>query len=459
MRSFSMSEGLELADSKAEKENLIQKDPETLETDSSKRLDEPVVGFIYLGFVLNMCLNFVLQEVNYFNDVFGPNFGGRASFAYSISNIIGQVIMIALPADISFTGRISISCLLMGASMLAVPLMTFWSMDFTIFMVYGLVVVLGVSNAVLASAAFGITGFCSEKIRRFFNMGVCVSGILVWPLMFVIDTMLGRMFGMSPRPKGQKLPCKMEMVSCLLVLSISGLCFFATIPYFIFGLGKTRAVTEAIEKIKEKEKAKKPRNFGQVLLATMPMAAAVWNVMLLTFIALPGLMVQWLPSYDYRFKGENTYKELVIFTFNVFDFLGRVCAVNWITLSQAGVLIASLSRWILIPFFFLAAANMTMFSNDIFKFLLQALFAGSYGVVMTWGMTHGPSQPGLHPENADLAGMIMSIVLVVGVMMGSLFSDVVSSIPSKLLRFEPYRRPCTVDPTMQMLVCPVDPLT
>lgn len=418
-----------------------------------KSQDGSVAGFIYLGFVLNMCINFVLQEAKYFSDVFGPSFGSQAAFTFGVSNLIGQLTMLALPPDLSFGGRISVSCFLMGSSMIAVPLMTYLSMSFTLYLVHVLIVVIGVSNAVLGSALFGITGFCSERIRKFFNMGACLSGIMVWPLMLVVDTILSSVFGMNPVRNDPNHPSSMEMASCLIVLCVGATCFFATIPVYLFGLGRSKSVTDALAKIQERKKENKSKYFGKILLATMPMAVAAWNVMFLTFLALPDQMVQWRPSMDYPFRGANTYQDLVIFTFNLCDFLGRVCAVNWIKLNIVQVLIASLSRWVLLPFFFLAAANLTFFSNDMFKLILQASFAGSYGVVMTWAMTLGPSQPGLSSDDADTAGMIMSIVLVIGLMMGSLTSGFVRDIPTRFLRFEPYRVTCAMDVGMQTLVC------
>ena len=128
-------------------------------------------------------------------------------------------------------------------------------------------------------------------------------------------------------------------------------------------------------------------------------------------------------------------------------------AVNWITLKDWQVLGGSLARWVLLPFFFLAAANFSVVGSDIFKFLLQASFAASYGIVITWAMTLGPSQQGISPDNADTAGMIMSIMLVIGLLMGSLVSTLIRDLPNKWLRFSPARINCRVDPALHTLIC------
>ena len=428
-------------------ETVISRETDTLldRAPGPKRVErEPLLGFMMFGFVVNSCYNYVLQEVKYFNDVFGDGFGSRCNFIFGMSSNLSQILVILFGAYVSIQTRIVVSCAALGAMLIAMPVLAFTQFPFQMWIVYSVLFGMGFTVAILASAGFGLTGMCSVDIRRYFMLGNCLAGVTTWPLMLFVEQILKRFFHMSPIRVVPDRPSSLENMSTLVVLSVAALGFFITIPYYVFGLARSMCVEDALRKIKAGAALTGPDKGGiaSTLMATLPMAVAVWNVMFVTFLALPDQMVSWKPSFDYPWDNSNTYQDMIIFMFNVFDVVGRFLALQCITMTPAQVMVGSFGRWLLIPFYFLATTGVAFFGNDVFKLVLQAAFATTYGLFLTWGMTHGPTQSGLREEQADTAGYIMSFALDNGVFLGSHLSGQIQDIPKKLLEYRPYMRSC-----------------
>ena len=422
-----------------ETDSLLDRTP-----DSTPAQSDPLFGFMMFGFVGNLCFNYLLQEVKYFNDVFGEGFGSRCAFIYGLSNNAGQMLVIIFGSYISMQMRIVVSCAVLGSMLIAMPVLVFTESSFQMSFVYSVIFVMGSMVAVLASAGFGLTGMCSIDVRRFYMFGNCLAGVTAWPLMLLVEQILKRGFDLNPVRDVADRPSKLETMNTLVVLSVAALCFFLTIPYYMFGLARSKCVKDALAKVKEASAQSGPAKGGvyETLLACLPLAVAVWNIMFVTFLALPDQMVAWNPTFKYPWDNSNTYQDMIIFMFNVFDVVGRFLALQYITMTPTQVMVGSFARWALIPFYFLATASLAFFGNDLFKFVLQAVFATTYGLFLTWGMIHGPSQKGIHPDQAGTAGYIMSFAQVNGIFLGSLLSGRIQDIPKKYLEYRPYMRSC-----------------
>ena len=429
-----------------------------IEKPEAEEEEEPLWSFMYLGFVGNLCFNYVLQEAKYFEDVFGKGFGGQCSFLYALANTCGQLALIFVGSSFSFASRIVVSCAVLSAAMVCIPILTYFHYGFELYVVYGLIVVMGLMVAVLASAGFSLTGLCSNQIRLYFTFGTCLAGLTAWPLMLLAQQVLQHLFHLSPVRITSGVPSKAEGINCLIVIGTASACFLLTIPFFLLSLGKTKAVRQAVATVMKRKLEvltgeTKQETVWPTVVAVLPMAVAVWNIMFVTFLALPDQMVQWTPgSEKLKMDNENTYQDAIIFIFNLFDVLARLVAMKIVTVDAPTVMWGSFLRWALLPLFFLSTARRMYLENDIFKICLQAVFGGTYGYFLTCGMMLGPSQPGIKKERADTAGSIMSFALVNGILVGAMLSGLLRDIPKTYLNFRPFEMTCQYSPA-SMIAC------
>jgi len=105
----------------------------------------------------------------------------------------------------------------------------------------------------------------------------------------------------------------------------------------------------------------------------------------------------------------------LIFTFQVFDFIGRT-APRWVRFPGPNYLwIPSVGRFVFFACFILAQQG-KVFTNDYWTFTLDALMAITNGYCGTLSMMYGPSR--VHEHERETAGTIMAFMLNVGIFAG-----------------------------------------
>jgi hypothetical protein len=404
---------------------------------------EPLGGFFFLGFVANLAFNYLLQEVKFFNDVFGPQFGRWAPTFFSGSTFLGQILMLFFGSMIPYGVRIVGSCLVLSGTIIAIPLMAWFHMTAHINIVYANIVVMGLMTAVVNSSGFSLTSLCSAKIRIHYTVGTCLAGVTAWPCMIMVGLVLRKIFRMSSERLDPNVPNKAEVLTCVIVLGSATILYLVAAVYYMVGLSSAQATRQAIGTLEEKKRKSADQKvdwygFWSTVLAVLPLAAAAWNVMFTTFLVLPSQMVEWKATYNYRIKIANFYEEFVLFWFNVCDATGRGISLYFFELLPVHVIAGSCARWILLPFFFLSTAKILFFHNDIFRLVLQGSFGLSYGILTTWAFALAPVQPGVKSENADIAGSLMSFIVVFGIMVGAGIAGPVAAGIDSTLNFRPY---------------------
>ena len=404
---------------------------------------EPLTGFFFMGFVANLAFNYLLQEVKFFNDIFGPQFGRWAPTFFSGSTFIGQILMLFLGPLSPFGVRIVGSCLVLSGTVIAIPVMAWFHMTAHIKTVYAIVMVMGLMTAVVNSSGFSLTSLCSAKIRIHFVVGTCLAGVTAWPCIVIVGLLLRKIFGMPSERLDPNVPNQAEILTCLIVLGSATALYIVAAVYYVVGLSSSQATRKAVSTFEEKKRKSADKKFDwdgfwSTVLAVLPLAAAAWNVMFTTFLVLPSQMVEWKATYNYRIKIANFYEEFVLFWFNVCDATGRGISLHFFQLLPVHVIAGSCARWILLPFFFLSTAKIFFFHNDIFRLVLQGCFGLSYGILTTWAIALAPSQPGVKSENADIAGSLMSFIVVFGIMVGAGIAGPVAASVDSILNFRPY---------------------
>lgn len=387
----------------------------------------PIFGFIFFGIVGLLCFNFFLQVLAYLDTCFSKSFSEYANILYGLSNNCGQLLIIFYGSKIAFSSRIYYSAIGLAVVLIAFPVLSFITTDTTVGMTLGLLLTfgLGLFNAVIQSAGFGLAGICSSKSMEFFSVGQALSGLLGWPLSLLLNFIFSSA-GYSTQSTTTGRPSQVDVAATVTSLSLAAVVTILFVPYYRFVLSKTPMVEGALKDLSTLNESSlvQHRSKINIIKDALPLAMAVWFVMFVTFVVFPSQLFAWTPSYG-PYPTEFFYPCMMIYMFQVFDVVGRY-AVSFLKLTPTRTKIASLSRGAILPFFYLATYNVWIFSNDITKILIMAVFAATNGFILTWCMIHGPSQ--VHKDERDVASYTMSFFLVNGIFFGSLASMAIGKI-------------------------------
>lgn len=393
-----------------------------------KALSEPVGGFIFFGMVGLLCFNFFLQVLGYLSICFSEDFPFYANILYGLSNNCGQLLVIFYGSRIPFSTRIYISCTALAVILVAYPILAVASSSTAVGMGIGLFLTfgLGLFNALLQSAGFGLAGICSGKAMGYFSLGQALAGLSPWPMILLL-TQIYTAAGLSSTNGADSTPSSVQTACSFTALCLAAICTLVMVPYYYYGLSRTAVVKRALSSLETMKQSTlvQHRPVLSIVRDTLPLAMAVWFVLYVTFVVFPGEIFKWTPSFG-PYPDDGFYFGMMIYVFQVFDVVGRYLPALGLKLNNRQVKIGSLLRMVLIPLFFLASYSVSFFSNDVTKILLMAVFAASNGFVLTWSMINGPSQ--VHKDEMDIASYTMSFFLVNGIFFGSLTALVIKSI-------------------------------
>jgi hypothetical protein len=418
---------------------------------------DPIFGFLFLGFVGNICFNFLIQEMSYFNFIFGDLFGSLCGFAYAIMNNIGQLVIVSFGSRMSFAFRVCFACILIGCGMGALPVLAYFDIAFQMYFALVLVAIMGFGTAILSSAGFGLTALCSPRVRQFYNVGTSLPGVLALPQMLLMNCMFKNGFHLSDQRPDEFSAAPMDMATTLGLLLFGSACLLGMVPFYLFSLGRSKAVKDAILKLEEAKlkTSKPPRKFYAILADTLPLAIAVWVVMFSTMMVFPDQITKWKSSAPERYPGgEFGYQNLTIYMFQICDVLARFLVVVGVDLSPYQVKIGSGIRCALVPLIILSTGRIWIFGNDVFRFLIMGAFGVTYGILIAWGMVHGPNQ--VKGDEGDKAGYIMSFFLVNAILVGSTFAFLIRYIPNRIAISQANRFRCAFQASEYDVVC-IDP--
>ena len=415
----------------------------------TEKVWEPIAGIIFFGFVANLPINYMMQEIVYFKSILGESFGAMCSMIYAISNLVGQVLVLLFASKFSFATRLSVSGIGIGFVLLCIPLMTLYEFSFRLGLSLSLMGLLGFLMAIFMSAAMGLSGMLSENLRNYFAVGMSLPGLSGWPIMLLLDLFFG-FCGLSPVGR-DGMPSAMDTATVLALMSIAGAAMFISVVYYLCGLSKTKVVMDALEADTKSTLVEESSSSDLKKIApVLPMAIAVFGVFFVTFIVLPDQITAWKSDRKY-IGGEFGYQNLNYYTFQIFDFAGRIAVALGFSLSPLGVGIGSLARFGLLPLFFLATHNVSIFEYDFTRFALTAVFAITYGALLTLGLKHGPAA--VEKSKAATAGYIMSFALNAGIFVGACFAIGIQHVPAAIFKNAQYKRECRVDNKTAELVC------
>jgi MFS family permease len=383
---------------------------ETTADDTSKPVGKSVyysrLGFAFLGISSMICYNLFLQELGYFKSVLHPKFPEWATMTYGISNNIGQLLSIVFAARISYANRLIPACAGLSTCLVGMAILAMIRPPFATAIGLILIAGMGVFSAVHLTAACGLSAAVSGKAMDYMSLGTALAGLLGWPLVLGITYLFTKM-GLSSIPTGDT--SQVESMTVLVVFIIGALICICFIPYFIVEMQSDYQVllddeSEAMPILKVLS-----RVFGTALIA--------WLILFVTFLVFPSEVLRWKPSYsNYPGGGTFFYSNMLMYTFQVFDVVGRYVSMLKVNLSSRFLMHMTWPRVFIAIMFYCATYDFTIFGDDICRLVLVAIFASSNGCLISWVLRFGGEQAG------PTAGSIVSFALVNGIFFGSIIS-------------------------------------
>jgi hypothetical protein len=382
-----------------------------------EKTHQPILGFLFFGFVGLLCFNYFIQVQSYLEENYAADFTFYANIVYGLSNNIGQLIIIFYGSKLSFSQRIYSSCIMLAAILIAFPVLAALGPSAGVGMGIGILLVFGLGffNAIIQSAGFGLAGICSGKAMEYFSLGQAVCGLVPWPMIIGFRAMYTAI-GVS----------NIESATAFTALGFASLITLLMLPFYKYSLSQTETVRRAIANLETMKTSTvvHHRSKLDIIKSTLPLALSVWFVLYVTFVVFPSQPLKWTPSFDGY--PANFYISMIIYVFQVFDVVGRYLPAFGVNLGIKQIKIGSLGRALLIPLFYLATYKVSFFANDITRIVIMALLATTNGLVLTWAMIRGPSQ--VHKDEADVASYTMSFFLVNGIFFGNLTAWIVKLI-------------------------------
>jgi len=153
-----------------------------------------------------------------------------------------------------------------------------------------------------------------------------------------------------------------------------------------------------------------------------PQAFNVWFTFVVTMCVFPGVVAKWEPTDTSVFiHTGQLFGTLLVGCYQTFDLLSRI-STPWISvwMTPAKLLWLVLLRAILVPAFILgqrSPESCVVWGSDVGRFVLVASLAFTNGAAASYSFMIGPEC--CSAENRELAGMAMSCMMVIGILVGS----------------------------------------
>lgn len=292
------------------------------------------------------------------------------------------------------------------------------------------VVLLAMSTALLQTTLLGIAGAMGPELSGAAMVGLGVSGLISLGISLCAQSGERLVGGIS-----QATGAAGAIAAAVLFAACFGYTLFSVWVYFVFLSKREPETSAALVHLEEQRDAR--RSFrseesndatGRGLLALReiaPQALNVWGVFVVTFIVFPGVLTQWAPGSSSAFQGsEQLFGTLLIGVFQVFDVLSRMAA-GWGAkrIAARRLWVWVLLRLVFIPAFVLGQRRpeaCILWGSDLGRFILAAGLAFTNGLLASCAMMFGPERAA--PGRREAAGIVMSCVMVVGILVGTLLA-------------------------------------
>jgi len=277
---------------------------------------------------------------------------------------------------------------------------------------------MGIFNAIHLSASCALASSVSVDALDYMSLGTALAGLAGWPLVLLIDFTFTKL-GLSTETTIKSPASQVESMTVLVVFIIAALVCTCFIPYYIVEMQSDYKVL--VDEDANKLAVEKRKSILDVLSTVFGTGLIAWLILFITFLVFPSQVLKWKPSFShYPGAGTFFYSNMLIYTFQIFDVIGRYMSMLRGRLTSSFVMNLTWPRIFIALMFFLCTLNYGFFRGDAARLVIVGLFALTNGLLISWVFRFGCEQAG--PSGADAAGSIISFFLVNGIFVGSMIA-------------------------------------
>jgi len=407
--------------------------------------------FVVIGMLTLASWNFYLTAIGFFIGQFpGYQFAFIASMTYQAANLIGTSAMVKIGHRLSFKVMYVASLLTQCIAILILPMLAFWSGHsqhhpslWGFCCALACCGIIGISEAVFASLAFGLAGSIGAKPMEAMMTGMGFIGVLTPVLMLSLKFFSGDL-------TGWKYQVVFGYFGCCVALQLMGLFLVNRIPSvpvsqaqesgsFAPTIGcRCEAISKSftIQPASSAEllnhvdgrslEAGGMRQVREIFKDARPQLVNICMIFIVTFIVFPGVSASWRSQLPFFSSNADWYTTCIIGIFQVFDVVGRCSPGVLVSLGATAkrVWIPSALRFIFVPLFMVLQRFPHCLPSpyqDVAQMVAMAAFAVTNGCCATLIMMYGPQQVGTTTEQHTV-GIMMELGLISGIFVGSLLA-------------------------------------
>lgn len=427
----------------------------------SRKEDLVYVVYFVLGAGFLLPWNAFITAVDYFGYLYpGSHVDRIFSVSYLIPCLVILCLLIAYGERIGPQTRINLGLGLFIISIVVVPIMEAVFINgrrgssWTYFMTVGAVVVAGVGDALVQGTLIGFAGHLPQRYTQAIVAGTGFSGVLVSLLRIVTK-------GAFPdTPSGLRSSANIYftagaiiLVSCVIsyntvhgvalqIVRRNGPEEEAVVKGSIIESGPdSNEETRAEEGLNQEDQLSpesitsgSPSTVGalekgnhlvaqrirlkQIFFRVSWLATAITMTYVITLAIFPGFLTEDVTSVALG----DWYPVLLIACYNVFDLVGKSLSATYVPSSQVYGFGWAAARLLFVPLYSACVHGPSIFRTETLVFVLTGLLGLSNGYLTSCFFVMAPKGFKNGSLDAETAGVVMVLALVVGLTLGSLLS-------------------------------------
>ena len=339
--------------------------------------------------------------------------------SYSAMNVIGQAIVVSFGGKVTISNRVIYSILTMFLTMIGVP-----AISYTRISRWGAFAFLvasagacGLSSAFFQATSFGLGALFPSSFTQAVMIGNGSSGLAVSLLRVVTKAAGG-----SARFSGA---IYFYLATAWLCISIGSFIVmrklkfaqkhvdeFRTFKRYVLVEESDNESTASYSLDEEETTSASFREIKDVFKNIYPMALTVWLTLFITISIFPGVVAK-IPSS----LSDGWFTVWLIFLYNAGDNIGRV-GPKFLVIGRRALVILGLLRAAFIPAIIMCV-DPYYIKSEAAAAIIVFFMAMTNGYTASMSMMYGPQIPNSSALNRQIAGTIMSFMLLLGITCGS----------------------------------------
>ena len=263
-------------------------------------------------------------------------------------------------------------------------------------------ILLGMGTSVFQGMVMGLAGQHSQKAMSNVSTGQALSGLICMPLALLLNL------------------AKSNQITVQSLILFGAISILGSIPIFLNDVAPHSSVLALSAASLSDEEGEKGRSIFAVLKDTWRFTLLIWINFFLLFTVF-NFHFTWFVGGSLKFT-------MMLFIFNLADFLGRLSVSFGVRLSPRGIYAVTLFR--LIPFLgylLCTYSKYAMFHMTAVRYLVVALLLLAQGPAVTWCFILSPSKLDRAADHKTL-GTVNTFAVVNGIFLGSIFGLLLSGV-------------------------------